>query len=167
MRKRKDENKRSQIGLIINGPNILLRRFDISLEEILHVLKDIGRIVIGKVVLNHEVSSKLVETVINNGLEPVIVNGRVDVAVAIESMKVIYNPLIDILALGVRDAHFMPLLFEAKRVGKEVIVVAPADKVSNALQNTADRIIGLPLFKPMSKVSMILDRKPKLYNLFP
>jgi len=103
------EDKYPQIGLVINGPNILLSKFGISLEDILYALKDIGRIVVGKVVLNYEVSSNLLKSVIDNGLESVMVNGRVDVAVAVEGMKIIYNPRINVLALATRDAHFMPL----------------------------------------------------------
>ena len=142
------EDKYPQIGLVINGPNILLSKFGISLEDILYALKDIGRIVVGKVVLNYEVSSNLFKSVIDNGLESVMVNGRVDVAVAVEGMKIIYNPRINVLALATRDAHFMPLVFEAKRMGKDVIVIAPAEKVSEALQNIADKTIELLPPKP-------------------
>jgi len=146
------EDKYPQIGLVINGPNILLSKFGISLEDILYALKDIGRIVVGKVVLNYEVSSNLLKSVIDNGLESVMVNGRVDVAVAVEGMKIIYNPRINVLALATRDAHFMPLVFEAKRMGKDVIVIAPAEKVSEALQNIADKTIELLPPKPTSNL---------------
>ena len=146
------EDKYPQIGLVINGPNILLSKFGISLEDILYALKDIGRIVVGKVVLNYEVSSNLFKSVIDNGLESVMVNGRVDVAVAVEGMKIIYNPRINVLALATRDAHFMPLVFEAKRMGKDVIVIAPAEKVSEALQNIADKTIELLPPKPTSNL---------------
>lgn len=130
------------IGLLVNGPNVLLKKFDITLEDILSALEDFGRIVVGKVILNHNAPPKLVEVVINSGLEPVIVNGRVDVAFTVEAMKLIYNPKIQVLALTVRDAHFLPVLIEAKRIGKEVVIVGPGD-LSEALQNTADVVIKL------------------------
>jgi len=57
-------------------------------------------------------------------------------------MKLIYNPKIQVLALTVRDAHFLPVLIEAKRIGKEVIIVGPRD-LSEALQNTANVVIKL------------------------
>jgi len=151
------EDKYPQIGLVINGPNILLSKFGISLEDILYALKDIGRIVVGKVVLNYEVSSNLFKSVIDNGLESVMVNGRVDVAVAVEGMKIIYNPRINVLALATRDAHFMPLVFEAKRMGKDVIVIAPAEKVSEALQNIADKTIELLPPKPTTFYKVKVD----------
>ena len=136
-------NQTPQIGLVVNGPNILSKRFNIRIDEIPNILKSLGRIVIGKVVLNHNIAPKLVEIIIDSGLEPIIVNGRVDVAVAVETMKIIYNPKINILALGVRDAHFMPLVIEAKKMGKEVIIITPKGEISDALQNTADRVIEL------------------------
>lgn len=129
------------IGLIINGPNLLTKKFNVRIEEILNPLKEIGRIRIAKVVLNQNASPKLVEAIINHGLEPIIVNGRADVAVAVEAMKLIYNPKIGVIALALRDAHFLPLLFEAKRINKEVIILGPG--LSEALQNTADKVIKL------------------------
>ena len=41
----------------------------------------------------------------------------------------------------------MSLLFEAKRIGNEVMIVAPRENVSAALQNVADEVITLPLLQ--------------------
>jgi len=75
-------------------------------------------------------------------LEPIVVNGRADVAFTVEAMKLIYNSKINALALAVRDTHFLPVLIEAKKAGKEVIIVGPKD-LSQALQNVADEVIIL------------------------
>lgn len=131
------------IGLIVNGPNVLVKKFDIDLQDILNAVKGLGRIISGKVILNHNSPLKLIEAVINFGLEPVIVNGRTDVAFTVEAMKLIYNPRVNTLVLVVRDAHFLPILFEAKKIGKEVIIIGPKEGLSDALQNTADKIITL------------------------
>ena len=131
------------IGLLVNGPNVLLKKFNVNLQSILNAVKSLGRIVIGKVILNHNAPQKLIEAVINHGLEPVIVNGRADVAFTVEAMKLIYNSRVNALALAVRDAHFLPILFEAKKAGKEVIIVGPRDDLSEALQNAADKVIKL------------------------
>ncbi|RLF79654.1 NYN domain-containing protein, partial [Thermococci archaeon] len=40
------------IGLLVNGPNVLLKKFNFNLESILNAVKNLGRIVIGKVILN-------------------------------------------------------------------------------------------------------------------
>lgn len=46
--------------------------------------------------------------------------------------------------MAIRDAHFLPLVIEAKKVGKDVIVITPRlNELSDALQNTADIIIEL------------------------
>ncbi|MBC7094875.1 NYN domain-containing protein [Thermococcus sp.] len=142
------------IGLIINGPNILTKKFNIRIEDILKSLEEIGKIRVAKVILNQNAPLKLIEAVVNHGLEPVIVSGRADVAVAVEAMKLIYNPKISTLALGVRDAHFLPILFEGKRVGKEVIIIAPSEGLSEALQNTADEIIKLPLSNYKASITL-------------
>ena len=131
------------IGLLVNGPNVLLKKFNVDLQDILNAVKSLGRIVIGKVILNHNAPQKLVEAVINHGLEPIVVNGRVDVAFTVEAMKLIYNSKINALALAVRDAHFSPILFEAKKAGKEVIILGPREGLSQALQNAADEVITL------------------------
>ncbi|RLI44833.1 NYN domain-containing protein [Candidatus Bathyarchaeota archaeon] len=133
---------RDSVGLIVNGPNVLLKKYNFNLESILNAVKNWGRIVIGKVILNHNAPQKLIETVINHGLEPVIVNGRVDVAFTVEAMKLIYNSKISVLALAVRDAHFLPVLIEAKKAGKEVVIVGPR-VLSEVLQNAADKVIIL------------------------
>ena len=130
------------IGLLVNGPNVLLRKYNFNLQSILNAVKNLGRIVIGKVILNHNAPQKLVEAVINHGLEPLIVNGRADVAFTVEAMKLIYNSRVNALALAVRDTHFLPILIEAKKAGKEVVIVGPED-LSEALQNAADEVIIL------------------------
>jgi len=131
------------IGLLVNGPNVLLKKFNFNLQSILNAVKNLGRIVIGKVILNQNAPQKLIEAVINHGLEPLIVNGRADVAFTIEAMKLIYNSKINALALAVRDAHFLPVLIEAKKIGKEVIILGPREGLSEALQNAADEVIIL------------------------
>jgi len=131
------------ISLLVNGPNVLLKKFNFNLQSILNAVKSLSRIVIGKVILNHNAPQKLVKAVINHGLEPIVVNGRADVAFTIEVMKLIYNSKINAVALAVRDAHFLPILIEAKKIGKEVIIVGPREGLSEALQNAADEVIKL------------------------
>jgi len=131
------------IGLLVNGPNVLLRKFNVNLQDISNAVKSLGRIIVGKVILNPNAPQKLVEAVINSGLDPLTVNGRVDVAFTVEAMRLIYNSRVNALALAVRDAHFLPILFEAKRVGKEVIIIGPREGLSEALQNAADEVIIL------------------------
>jgi len=56
---------------------------------------------------------------------------------------VVLTSKVSALALAVRDAHFLSILFEAKKAGKEVIILAPREGLSEALQNAADKVIIL------------------------
>ena len=88
------ERGRRKIGLLVDGPNMLRKEFQIDLEEIRDMLKDYGDIKSGMVFLNQYASEKLVEVVENQGFEPVICTSDVDVRLAVEGMEMIYSPVI-------------------------------------------------------------------------
>ena len=138
----KPKSKKS-IGLIIDGPNILRKEFGIKLEDIIEALKRIGKIRVAKVVLNHYAPQGLIEAVVNQGLEPIIVAGDTDVRIAIEAMELIYNSDVEVISLATRDADFLPIINEAKRKGKETIVIGAEPGFSVALQNAADYVIKM------------------------
>ena len=114
-----------------------------DLEEIKDMLKDYGDIKMGKVFLNQYASEKLVETVETQGFEPVICTSDVDVKIAVEGMDMIYNPVIDTLALVSRHANLKPLLIKAMEHGKETIIFGAEPGFSVALKNSADYTIVL------------------------
>lgn len=137
------KGRRRKIALLVDGPNMLRKEFQINLEEIREVLKDYGDIKIRKVFLNQYASEKLVEAVVNQGFDPVICPGDVDVYLAVEGMDIVHNPHIDTLALVTRDADFMPLIAKANEWGQETIVFGAEPGFSSALRNTADYVIVL------------------------
>ena len=137
----KKEVGRRKIGLLVDGPNILRKEFDVNLEEIRDVLKDYGNIKIGRVFLNQYASEKLVEAIEKHGLEPIICSSDVDVRLAVEGMELVYNPNIDTLAIVTRDADFKPLLNKANEHGKETIIFGVEPGFSTALKNSADYVI--------------------------
>lgn len=139
----KKESSRKKIGLLVDGPNMLRKEFQMDLEEIKNMLKDYGDIKMGKVFLNQYASEKLVETVENQGFEPVICTSDVDVKIAVEGMDMIYNPVIDTLALVSRHANMKPLLIKAMEHGKETIIFGAEPGFSVALKNSADYTIVL------------------------
>ncbi|WP_457741755.1 TIGR00288 family NYN domain-containing protein [Thermococcus sp.] len=146
LRREKEEHEEEHpksIGLIIDGPNILRKEFGIKLEDIVEALERIGRIRVAKVVLNQYAPQGLIEAVVNQGLEPVIVAGDTDVRIAIEAMELIYNSDVDVIALATRDADFLPIIQEAKRRGKETIIIGTEPGFSVALQNAADYVIKM------------------------
>ncbi|WP_462273381.1 TIGR00288 family NYN domain-containing protein [Methanohalophilus sp.] len=139
----KKEVGRRSIGLLVDGPNVLRKEFDVNLEEIRDVLKEYGNIKIGRVFLNQYASNKLVEAVENNGFEPVICSSDVDVRLSVEGMELVHNPNIDTLALVTRDADFKPLLNKANEHGKETIIFGVEPGFSTALRNSSDYVVIL------------------------
>ena len=139
----KKETGRRSIGLLVDGPNVLRKEFNVNLEEIRDVLKEYGNVKIGRVFLNQYASDKLVEAIENNGFEPIICSSDVDVRLAVEGMELVYNPTIDTIALVTRDADFKPLLNKANEHGKETILFGVEPGFSTALRNSSDYVVIL------------------------
>jgi uncharacterized protein (TIGR00288 family) len=140
---KKRETKQKNIGLLVDGPNMLRKEFNLDLESIREILSEHGKMRVGKVLLNQYASDKLIEAIVNQGFTPIVVAGDTDVHLAMEAMELIYNPNIDILALMTRNADFLPLLNKTKENGKETIVIGAEPGFSIALQNTTDSAITI------------------------
>lgn len=132
-----------KIALLIDGPNILRKEFGIKLEDLVEVLSEIGDIRVAKVILNQYAPQGLIEAVSNQGFEPLIVSGETGVKLAVEAMKEIYNPHIDVIALATRNAEFLPVILKAKEKGKETVVIGVEPGFSAALKHAADYAILL------------------------
>ena len=135
------QTHKKNIGLLIDGPNMLRKEFNLDLESIRDLMSEHGKMRVGKVLLNQYASDKLIEAIVNQGFTPIVVAGDTDVHLAMEAMELIYNPNIDILALMTRNADFLPLLNKTKENGKETIVIGAEPGFSIALQNTTDSSI--------------------------
>jgi uncharacterized protein (TIGR00288 family) len=133
--------KQKNIAVMVDGPNILRKEFDINLTDIKTVVEKHGTIKIGKVFLNQFASNKLIEAVVNQGFESVITVGDVDVAMGVEATEAIFNNTIHTIAFVTRDSDFLPAIVKAKRYGKETIVVLIEESAAAALKNTADVIV--------------------------
>lgn len=129
------------IGLLVDGPNMLRKEFNLDLESIRELMSEYGKMRVGKVFLNQFASDKLIEAIVNQGFTPIVVAGDTDVHLAMEAMELIYNPNIDILAIMTRNADFLPLLNKTKENGKETIVIGAEPGFSVALQNSTDNSI--------------------------
>ncbi len=140
--KRRFEN-RKRVCVLVDGPNMLRKEFNINLGEIREILSEYGDIKVAKVFLNQYASDKLVEAIENQGFEPVITSGDVDVRMAVEAMDLIYNDAIDAIALVTRDADFKAVLKKAMELGKETIIIGVEPGFSAALKNSADIAIVL------------------------
>jgi len=134
---------RKKIGVLVDGPNMLRKEFNINLSEIREILSEYGDIKVAKVFLNQYASEKLVEAIENQGFEPIVTSGDVDVRMAVEAMELIYNDSIDVIALVTRDADFKAVLKKAMEMGKETIIIGAEPGFSAALKNSADIAIVL------------------------
>ncbi|MCD6591299.1 MAG: TIGR00288 family NYN domain-containing protein [Candidatus Aenigmarchaeota archaeon] len=134
---------RRNIAFFIDGPNVIRKDVHINLNKVKKELEKYGKIKIAKVFLDQYASDKLIEAMINQGYEPVITSGDVDVSMAVDATQQAFNPAVDIIALMTRDADFRPVLIKAKELGKETIVVGAEPGFSVALRNTADHVILL------------------------
>lgn len=138
---RKKRKSDRMIGLIIDGPNILRKEFGINLDDVKAILENIGDIRIGKVLLNQYASQGLIEAIANQGFDPIVVAGDIDVRMGIEAMEIIYNDNVDTVALATRDTDFLPILVKAKEYGRDTIVIGAEPGFSIALQNAADYVV--------------------------
>ncbi len=136
-------SQRKKVGVLVDGPNMLRKEFNVNLREIRDILSEYGDIKIAKVFLNQYATEKLVEAIENQGFEPIVTSGDVDVRMAVEAMELIYNDSIDAIALVTRDADFKAVLMKAMEMGKETIIIGAEPGFSTALKNSADITIVL------------------------
>jgi uncharacterized protein (TIGR00288 family) len=61
---------------------------------------------------------------------------------ALETMELVYNEKIDIIALATENEKFIPLICRARELGKEVVLLSP-DSKNRGLQNTVDMVLPL------------------------
>ncbi|NYZ79272.1 TIGR00288 family NYN domain-containing protein [Candidatus Micrarchaeota archaeon] len=135
------QREEKNIALLVDGPNVIRKDVNVDLEGVKKKVEKYGRIKICKVFLDQYASDKLIEAVTNQGYEPVITTGDVDVTMAVYAVEQIFNPNIQIIALMTRDIDFRPVIVKAKEKGKETIVIGADPGFSVALKKTADIVI--------------------------
>jgi uncharacterized protein (TIGR00288 family) len=69
----KHDTHGKNIGLRVDGPNMLRKEFDCNLDTVKDLIAEYGNIKVGKVFLNQYASDKLIEAVVNQGFSPMIV----------------------------------------------------------------------------------------------
>lgn len=148
------KKEKPDIALLIDGPNIIRKAFNLDLAAVKREITKYGNIRVARIYLDQYASDKLIEAMVNQGFETIITTGDVDVTMAIEGMEYILDPNIDILALMTRDTDYRPVLVKAKARGKKTMIVATDVAFSAALRNTADRII---IFKGQGNIETIVN----------
>jgi len=137
----KKKQPAKNIALFVDGPNVIRKDVRLDLVQVRKALEKHGTIKVSKIFLDQYASDKLIEAMTNQGFEPVITTGDVDVTMAVAAMVQVHNPHIQTIALMTRDIDFRPVLVKAKELGKETIVIGSDPGFSVALKNTADIVI--------------------------
>ncbi|MFA6489216.1 MAG: TIGR00288 family NYN domain-containing protein [Candidatus Micrarchaeia archaeon] len=137
---KKDDAKKT-IALLIDGPNVIRKDVRLDLVAVRKLIESHGTIKVSKVFLDQYASDKLIEAMTNQGFEPIITTGDVDVTMAVEAMAQVYNPHVNTIALMTRDIDYRPVLVKAKELGKTTMVIGTEPGFSIALRNTADIVI--------------------------
>lgn len=132
------------IALLVDGPNVIRKDVRLDMVKARAQLEEFGHIKVAKVFLDQYASDKLIEAAANQGYEPIITTGDVDVTMAVEAICQVYNPNIHIIALMTRDIDYRPVLIKAKEMGKTTIVIGSEPGFSAALRHTADHVINAP-----------------------
>ncbi|VVC03298.1 NYN domain protein [Candidatus Bilamarchaeum dharawalense] len=152
----KPKKEKLDIALLVDGPNILRKAFNVDLHELRKEISRFGNIRIAKIYLDQFASDKLIEAMVNQGFETEITTGDVDVTMAIEAMEYVLDKDVDIIALMTRDTDYLPVLRKAKARGKKTMIIATDVAFSAALRNTADRII---IYKGPGKIETIVNNE--------
>ncbi|NYZ74327.1 TIGR00288 family NYN domain-containing protein [Candidatus Micrarchaeota archaeon] len=143
---------KQDIALLVDGPNVLRKQFNVDLIAVKKELNKYGNIRVAKIYLDQYASDKLIEAMVNQGFQTEITTGDVDVTMAIEAMEYVVDPDIDIIALMTRDTDYRPILVKARARGKKSIIIATDFGFSAALRNTADRVL---IFKAEGKIETL------------
>ena len=134
-------NRRNNVAVFIDGPNILRKEFNIDLSKIRKQLLEEGSIKIARVFLDQYATDKLIEAVVNLGFETKITVGDVDVSMAVDATEAAYNREIDIIAFVTRDSDYLPAILKAKQQGKKTVVFLVDEGSAIALKNTVDKVV--------------------------
>ncbi|MHA1754394.1 MAG: NYN domain-containing protein [Candidatus Odinarchaeia archaeon] len=134
---------KKKIAVLVDGPNILRKEFNIKLEEISEAVNQLGKIQIAKVYLNQFASEKLIEAISNSGYEPVISTIDVHLKMAMDAMEIVNKLDIKYAAIVSRHARCVPILHKLKEKDLETVIIVFEPGFIVALQNTADYVFKL------------------------
>ncbi len=143
-RLRADSSSQPSVGLFVDGPNVLRDEFDVDLDDLRVVAKDLGRVSVIRLYLDEHATPGLIQAAEARGFEVIVTSGDVDVKLAVDATALAGEGTFDRLAIASRDTDFKPVLEYAGTVGVETVAIAPGTHGrSDALQNAADKAITL------------------------
>ena len=135
-----------KIAIIVDGPNFLRKVNDrqVKLEEIDEKVKDLGKVVVRKVILNEYASEKLIQAITNSGYEPIVSPYDIYINLSIEIMNILkQNSDLVTVVIASRHARITPILLKLKEKGIETIVIGFEPGFSVAAKKHADQIFQI------------------------
>jgi uncharacterized protein (TIGR00288 family) len=148
-----------RIALLIDGPNVLRREFDVRLDELKRAIQDLGKVGVAKVYLNERASDKLLEAIANSGFTPCVTTADVHIVMAIDAMDLILGDTSRMLAIFSRHARAAPILRRAREYGLETLAIGFEPGFSIAVQNAADHVLRVD--RPLGEQIDALKRRKK------
>ncbi|MFX0167887.1 MAG: NYN domain-containing protein [Candidatus Hodarchaeota archaeon] len=132
-----------RVALLIDGPNVLRREFEVRLDDLKRLVGELGKIGVAKVYLDDRASSKLLEAISNSGFTPVVTTSDVHVHMAVDSLDLVLGDATKLLVIFSRHARTAPILRRAREHGVETLAIGFEPGFSVAVQNAADNILRL------------------------
>ncbi|WXG46165.1 MAG: NYN domain-containing protein [Candidatus Atabeyarchaeum deiterrae] len=132
-----------KIAILVDGPNMLRKEFNVKLEYIREPVERLGNIVIAKVFLNTFATDRLLEAIANSGFTPVVTAIDIYTTMAVEAIDAIESHKINTIALASRHARCAPILRKVKEKGVESVSIGFEPGFSTALQNASDYVIKI------------------------
>lgn len=111
------------IAFLVDGQRILHNINDLNLKSLSESLEQYGDLIVKKILLNQSASDNTIETAIEQGFSPIVINNDNNIDLVLESLDIIYNPNIQSLALMTKDINFIPIINKAKQEGKQTILI--------------------------------------------
>ncbi|QFU83620.1 NYN domain-containing protein [Natronorubrum aibiense] len=132
------------VGLFVDGPNVFREEFDVDLDDLRDVARNLGHVGVIRLYLDEHATPGLIQAAEARGFEVIITSGDVDVKLAVDATALAGDGTLDRLAIASRDTDFKPVLEHAGTLGVETIAIAPGEYGrSDALRNAADEAITL------------------------
>lgn len=148
-----------RVALLIDGPNVLRREFEVRLDDLKNSIEKLGKIGVAKVYLNERASAKLLEAISNSGFTPVITTSDVHLHMAVDSIDLVLGDATKLLAIFSRHARVAPIIRRAREHGLETISIGFEPGFSVAVQNAADHVIRLD--QPLEYQIRVIKGKEK------
>ncbi len=156
-----------RVALLIDGPNVLRRQFEIRLDDLKNIVKELGKIGVAKVYLDEHASSKLLEAISNSGFTPVVTPFDVHLCMIIDAMDLILGSTTSLLAIFSRHARTAPILRRAREHGINTLAIGFEPGFSVAVQNAADNVLrlDLPIQQQIAKLKERKGKEPRKEGL--